>query len=60
MNQGVLQYEAELMLRHCIQKKYFFMWCSFFTVIETVELGYMEADSRPIVITSQILNSPDK
>ena len=53
---GVLQYEAKLLLG--IDKKYF-STATVSRAIEGMELGYMEANNRPTVITAQIVYSAD-
>lgn len=55
---GALQYEAKLLLNHCIESSYFSgdtMMCC----IDTLELGYMEADNRPALVTTKTLRSAD-
>ena len=55
---GVLQYEAKLLLKYCIDKKYF-STATVSRAIEGMELGYMEANNKPTVIAAQILCSAD-
>lgn len=55
--EGVLQYEGNLLLQHCITDCQYFTVAYLNSVIENIELGYMEADDRPIPITSQVLHS---
>lgn len=54
----MLQYEAKLMLQHFVEQKYFSAE-RLSTLIESFELGYMEAGNRPTVITANILKSKD-
>lgn len=55
---GVLQYEAKLLLRHCIKKKYF-SYQQLSDITESMELGYMEYSNKPTVITKRIIQSND-
>lgn len=55
--EGVLQYEGNLLLQHCITDCQYFTLAYLNSIIENIELGYMEADDRPTPITSQVLRS---
>ena len=54
--EGVLQYEAKLLLKHIVEERHISL-SHLNMLIESVELGYMEASSRPSPI---ILNSDDE
>ena len=57
--EGVLPYEAKLVLQHCIDAGYF----SFATLshnLESLELGYMEIANRPSHFTIDVLQSTSK
>lgn len=58
LHAGVLQYEVKLLLKHCIQHRYFTL-STLSTLIAGIELGYMEKDNRPTPLTSKILSSND-
>ena len=55
--EGVLQYEGNFLLQHCITDCQYFTLAHLNSVIDSIELGYMEADDRPTPITSQVLRS---
>ena len=55
--EGVLQYEGNLLLQHCISDFQYFTLTFLNSVIENIELGYMESDGRPTPITSHVLSS---
>ena len=57
--EGVLPYEAKLVLQHCIDADYF----SFATLsnnLESMELGYMEIANSPSRFTIDVLQSTSK
>ena len=56
--EGALQYEAKLLLKHCILTEKYFNLDHLNQLIDTFELGYMETD-RPSQITSKTLHSQD-
>ena len=56
--EGALQYEAKLLLKHCILVEKHFTLHYLNQLIDTFELGYMESD-RPSEITSKTLRSQD-
>lgn len=47
------------MLQHFVVEQKYFSAETLSTLIETFELGYMEASNRPTVITANILKSKD-
>ena len=53
--EGALQYEAKLLLKHCILTEKYFTLDHLNQLIDTFELGYMESD-RPSQITKK--NAP--
>ena len=57
--EGVLQYEAKLLLQYCVGGKKFFKLKDLNQLIEGLEMGYMEASSRPAPIPQHALNSSD-
>lgn len=57
--EGTLQYEAKLILKHAIHERYF-TYKRFSESLQALELGYMEADNRPTMISSETINSNDK
>lgn len=58
--EGVLQYEACLILKHVIKEKSFLSYSAFAEALDGLELGYMEADNRPTSIPATTLNSDDR
>ena len=54
--EGTLQYEAKLILKHAIQETY----RRFSECLQALELGYMEADNRPTMVSSETINSNEK
>lgn len=58
--EGVLQYEAKLVLHHCILEKKYLSFAEFSDILECVELGYMESDDRPTPITKAMLSGTEK
>ncbi len=57
--EGVLQYEAKLVIRHAVNNRYFTV--RFLAErMEFMELGYMEATDRPTTVTAQVLRSDDR
>lgn len=58
--EGVLQYEAKLVLQRCINQQKYFSLSMLAQKLECVELGYMEVGNRPSPITSQVLNSKER
>ena len=56
--EGALQYEAKLLLKHCILSQKHFTLDHLNQLIDTFELGYMESN-RPSQITSKTLHSQD-
>ena len=58
--EGVLQYEAKLVLQHCILDKKYTTLTSLTSKIEHLELGYMEYDDRPTAITRLVLTGSEK
>ena len=60
MLEGVLQYEASLILRYIIREKSFLSYTTFAEALDGLELGYMEADNKPTSIPATTLNSEDR
>lgn len=58
--EGVLQYEAKLVLQHAIINQGYFSLSLLSEKIEHMELGYMEAGDRPTTIPSHVLSSSDR
>ena len=56
--EGALQYEAKLLLKHCILDEKYFSLDYLNQLIDTFELGYMESN-RPSKITSKTLRAQD-
>lgn len=57
--EGVLQYEAKLLLQHCVFVKGYFTANTLQHLVESFELGFMEAANRPTPITGKILRKAD-
>jgi hypothetical protein len=57
--EGTLQYEAKLVLKHVIGQRYI-TYKSFTGLVGGLELGYMEADNKPTMISSRVISSDDK
>ena len=55
--EGILQYEAKLVLEHCITKQCYFTLDELNQNINSCELGYAEGINRPSFITSTCFNS---
>ena len=55
--EGVLQYEGNLVLQHCIDRSRYFTLTSLSKIMDNIELGYMESDDRPTLITARVLHS---
>lgn len=55
--EGVLQYEAKLMLQVMVSKENYFTLDELNSRIENFELGYMESKNRPTAISSTTLFS---
>lgn len=60
MHEGVLQYEASLILKYVIKDQCYMTYTAFSNAMHSLELGYMEADNRPTDIPPATLNSSDK
>lgn len=58
--EGVLQYEAKLILQHCILEQSYLSYDAFSDRLERIELGYMEMDDRPTHITRSVLTNGEK
>lgn len=58
--EGVLQYEASLILKYAVREKHYLSYSDFSAALDGLELGYMEADNRPTSIPAASLNSEDK
>lgn len=58
--EGVLQYEASLILKYVIKDQCYMTYTAFSNAMHSLELGYMEADNRPTDIPPATLNSSDK
>ncbi len=56
--EGVLQYEAKLLLRYCVLSEKFFSLATLNEAIEGADFGDMEL-SRPAPITKKALRSND-
>ena len=56
--EGALQYEAKLVLQHCIDRQKYFSLSTLNDKIEGMELGYMETD-RPAPISAKTLRAHD-
>lgn len=57
--EGVLQYEAKLLLQHCVFVERYFTVDTLQHLIESFELGFMETANRPTPITGKILRRAD-
>ena len=57
--EGTLQYEAKLIFKHAIHERYF-TYKRFSESLQALELGYMEADNQPTMISSETINSNEK
>ena len=57
--EGTLQFEAKLILRHVITERYI-SYPKFARLLAGLELGYMEADNRPLEIASSTISSSEK
>ena len=55
--EGALQYEVKLMLQFMINHEGYFTLEVFNSHLVNLELGYMESNNRPTVISQRILNS---
>ena len=55
--EGMLQYEAKLMLQHLINTENYFTLDMFNTKLENLELGTAEFRNRPCSISQKIINS---
>ena len=55
--EGVLQYEAKLMLQTFVNDKKYFTLDEFNSRLENLELGYTESKSRPTLISHKTFNS---
>lgn len=58
--EGVLQYEAKLILQHCVFKEKYLSYDTFSQRLEGFELGYMEVDDCPTLITKLGLTNNEK
>lgn len=58
--EGVLQYEGKLILQHCILDEKYTTLSRLTDMIGHVELGYMEYDDRPTIITRSVLTGSEK
>ena len=58
--EGILQYEAKLVLQHCILEKKYTKLSSLNDLIENIELGYMGFDDHPTLITRSVLTGSEK
>lgn len=58
--EGVLQYEAKLILNYSIMQEKYLSFSRFCDLLESIELGYMEVDDRPTPITRSLLTGPEK
>ena len=54
--EGVLQYEAKLLLLVLVQSNYFTLE-DFNSRLENIELGYMECKNRPTIVSAKTFNS---
>ena len=57
--EGVLQYEAKLLLNHCIFEEGYFRADTLEQLMASFELGFMEAANRPTPINSKTLRQKD-
>ena len=55
--EGVLQYEVKLMLHLMIQLQHYFSLNELNTRLQHLELGYMESNNRPTLLSTKTLNS---
>ena len=55
--EGVLQYEAKLMLQTFVNDKKYFTLEEFNSRLENLELGYTESKNRPTLISHKTFNS---
>ena len=55
--EGALQYEVKLMLQFMINHEGYFTLEIFNSYLVNLELGYMESNNRPTVISPKTLNS---
>ena len=55
--EGALQYEVKLMLQFMINHEGYFTLETFNSCLVNLELGYMESNNRPTVISARTLNS---
>ncbi len=58
--EGVLQYEAKLVLQHAINNRRYFSLRQLSEKISYMELGYMETTDRPTTITPYVLSANDR
>ena len=55
--EGALQYEVKLMLQFIINSEGYFTLEIFNSHLVNPELGYMESNNKPTVVSQKILNS---
>lgn len=55
--EGALQYEVKLMLQFMINREGYFTLEIFNSHLVNLELGYMESNNRPTVVSIKTLNS---